>query len=153
MLTNQPVLEQIISELNIPLTPGALKGMIKISVISNTQMLRATVEDTNPQRAADIANRLSSVFVRRIQNLQGERYSSSLADLENQIKSMEDQINKTSQELQAAKDWQATQGWQPTQALRSQSETVLPTQTLRPTPVLGRTHPSGRQSDPVPHDL
>ncbi len=63
MLTNQPVLEQIISELNIPLSPGALKGMIKVAVISNTQMLRVTVEDTNPQRAADIANKLGIVFV------------------------------------------------------------------------------------------
>ena len=104
MHTDSPVLEQVATELNINKTARALKGAITVRVITNTQVLSVTVENTNPQEAADIANKLGTVFTQRIKDLQGARYLVSKDNLQVQIKDMETQIDQTNADRAAATD-------------------------------------------------
>lgn len=50
------MMEKIIDYLDLPLTSGALKGMIGVSVVENTQFLRVNVTSADPTLAAKIAN-------------------------------------------------------------------------------------------------
>src|SRR5512143_713677 len=43
MITKDPVMTEVISTLNLPLTPAALKGLIAVTPVSNTQLIRITV--------------------------------------------------------------------------------------------------------------
>ncbi len=99
MMTNLPVLQQVVERLNIPLDPEILKTMISVALIPNTQLIQATVTDTNPQRAAAIANTLGSVFAEQIQSLQSVRFEQSRASLTQQISEMETQIQLVSDQL------------------------------------------------------
>ncbi len=62
LLVKQPVLDQVIQNLDLNTSPGSIAGRVKVSVMPNTLLLTITVEDTNPQRAADIANEMVRVL-------------------------------------------------------------------------------------------
>jgi capsular exopolysaccharide synthesis family protein len=57
-------LRSVIDELGLPMTEGQLAGKTDISAVSNTQLLRITVEDASPMLAASIANTLGEAFIR-----------------------------------------------------------------------------------------
>jgi polysaccharide biosynthesis transport protein len=80
------------------------KKAVTVSLLRDTQLLIVTVEDTNPTQAMNIANKLGTVFSKRIQELQGERYVVSKANLQTQILDMEKQLSQTSAESAAATD-------------------------------------------------
>jgi non-specific protein-tyrosine kinase len=104
MITDRRVLEQIIAELKLPFSPEGLRGMIGVSLIRDTRIIMLTVEDTNPERAASIANTMGVIFPRRIQELQGARYSVSKENLQKQLDAMETQIDQTTQEKMGTTD-------------------------------------------------
>ena len=104
MFKNLPVLQEVVTRLQIPLSPNALKSMISITLIQNTQLIQATVTDTDPQRAAAIANTLGVVFADQIQNLQAVRYAQSKTNLTQQITDMEAQLQQVSDQLTKATD-------------------------------------------------
>jgi non-specific protein-tyrosine kinase len=104
MITDRRVLEQVIAELKLPFSPEALRGAIGVNLVNNTRIIMLTVEDTNKERAANIANTMGLVFPRRIQELQGARYSVSKENLQKQLSAMEDQIDQTTQEKVATTD-------------------------------------------------
>lgn len=62
LLVKRPVLEKVIDNLDLSNSPGGLRGKIKVTIIPDTLLLLLTVEDTDPQRAADIANELVKVL-------------------------------------------------------------------------------------------
>jgi polysaccharide biosynthesis transport protein len=104
MLKNLPVLQEVVQRLQIPLSPIALKSMISVTLIQNTQLIQATVTDTDPQRATAIANTLGGVFAEQIQNLQSVRYAQSKASLTQQISEMETQLQQVSDQFTNATD-------------------------------------------------
>ncbi len=104
MLTNLPVLQEVIDQLKIPVDPQDLKSNIDVLLIKETQLIRVTVKDTDPQRAADIANTLGKVFAERIQNLQGVRYAQSKDNLNKQLTEMEAQLKEVSTQLGSTTD-------------------------------------------------
>ena len=104
MIKNLPVLQQVVERLQIPLNPQALKSMISATLIQNTQLIQVSVTDTDPQRAAAIANTLGSVFAEQIQSLQSVRYEQSKASLTQQIAEMETQLQQVSDQLALATD-------------------------------------------------
>lgn len=104
MITDRRVLEQIITELKLPFRPEDLRGAIGVSLVRDTRIIMLTVEDTDPERAANIANTMGIVFPRRIQELQGARYSVSKENLQKQLDAMEVQIDQTTQEKLVATD-------------------------------------------------
>jgi capsular exopolysaccharide synthesis family protein len=92
-MVTRPMLNAVSEKLGYPVS-----GSISISPVSDTNLIRVTVMDTDPQRAADIANTLVSVFSDQIQADQASRYADSKANIEREIASLNAQIeagNKT----------------------------------------------------------
>ncbi len=63
LLTKRPLLEQVIANLHLSLTPRQLAGKINVAQPADTQLLELQVEDSNPQLAVAIANNIADTFV------------------------------------------------------------------------------------------
>lgn len=50
------MMNKIIEYLDLSISPGALKGMLSVSMVDDTQFLRVSVTSANPELAARIAN-------------------------------------------------------------------------------------------------
>ncbi len=119
MITQRPVLESVIQRLNLPLEPAALGKMANVQPVSNTQLIEIKVEDTNPGRAAEIANALYAVFSEQNQALQSARFASSKESLSSQLAQVDQQIQDTSGRIAALDSGEASQ------AERDRLETAL----------------------------
>lgn len=58
LLRSRPLLEDVIKNLDLDLSAGALSSMISITNTSDTRILKITVTSPDPQESADIANEL-----------------------------------------------------------------------------------------------
>jgi capsular exopolysaccharide synthesis family protein len=135
MLMDRPVLQDVIDELKLPTTPEAvkLKKTIRVDIVINTQLLQVTAEDPNPQRAADIANAMATVFSRRIAELQAQRYSASRDGLAKQVADMDQQITATNNQIAAIQQRMAAVATQAAVAA-TQTATALPSGTAPAAP-------------------
>ena len=104
MLVERPVLEGVISQLGLKISPEGLKNNITVLPISGTQLIEIKARSTNPALAADIANALGAVFADRIRELQSQRFASSQEGLSKQIAEMEEQIKQTTTQLNSTAD-------------------------------------------------
>jgi succinoglycan biosynthesis transport protein ExoP len=104
MFKDLPVLQQVVDKLQIPMNPLALKGAIGVSLIKDTNLIQVSVTDTNPQRAADIANTLGGVFSERIATMNSARYALSKDNLLKQLADMEAQLQLVNDQLDVAID-------------------------------------------------
>jgi len=104
MLLDRPVLQGVIDQLKLNTTPEELKKSIKVDVVLNTQLLVITVDNTNPARAADIANGMAVIFIERIGQLQSQRFAASRDGLAKQVSDMEGQIKDTDNQIAYARD-------------------------------------------------
>ncbi|MEW6716781.1 MAG: polysaccharide biosynthesis tyrosine autokinase [Chloroflexota bacterium] len=95
LITTEPVLEQTSALLNSNV--GA--GQIRVKQVEETQVLEVTVDDTDPQRAADIANTLIAVFIHYNEELQTTRYASSEETLQAQLQAVESQIQQIQSDI------------------------------------------------------
>ncbi len=107
MLTDPSVMQGVIEQLNLKMTPEDLAGSITVKNIANTQLLQITAGDTDPQQAADIANAVATVFVGRVQDLRSQRYATIREGLSAQISSMEQSISTTSDQIAAVEQQMA----------------------------------------------
>ena len=96
MMVKQPVLEQVAANLGLEYISS---GALTVRPVSNTQLLTLTVEDSDPFRAAEIANETVKVFSEQILSLQSSRYLSSKENLQNQMTYLEQQIDTNTQAL------------------------------------------------------
>jgi len=104
LMTTAPLLDVVAARLGIPAfpEPGSIEpNSIQVEPILNTQLMTVIVQDTDPARAALIANTLVQVFSDQIQADQAARYADSKTSLENQLASLEQQIQTTSTDLAA----------------------------------------------------
>jgi succinoglycan biosynthesis transport protein ExoP len=95
VMTTRPVLDAVATRLGLP----AIDASINVKPIENTQLMRVTVQDTDPLRASMIANTLVVVFGEQIQADQATRYADSKRTLEDQLGIVEAQIKTTSEAL------------------------------------------------------
>ena len=69
LLVSRPLLEDVIANLSLPTDYKALGEQVSITNTSDTRILKITVTDTDPQRAADIANELvrqASIYLPKV---------------------------------------------------------------------------------------
>ena len=78
MINRRPVREETIQRLELNLSEQNLAGMVSISAVPDTQLLTVRIEDTNPARAAEIANILGIVFIEQNQTRENQRYSAPI---------------------------------------------------------------------------
>lgn len=88
MLMSDTLLEQVISELGLPETPGTLADSISAAPINNTQLIRLVVRRYSPSEATQIANRLAEVFTAQVKTRNAQRYDSSLQDMQAKMDSL-----------------------------------------------------------------
>jgi len=101
LMTKQPVLEGVITRLKLPLSVDDLKRTIQVQPVQNTTLIEVRVEDTDPARAAQVANTLVDEFANQNQVLQAGKYKSSKDSLSTQLAEMNRQIQSTSDQIAA----------------------------------------------------
>jgi non-specific protein-tyrosine kinase len=85
LLHKRPVLEAVIASLKLGATPEALGNHLKTSAVRDTQLIVLTVEDTDSQRAAAIANEIVRVFSQQNHDLQAGRYADTKSSLQQEL--------------------------------------------------------------------
>lgn len=63
------VLEQVVDNLNLEMSYGGLLSSITSSPVGSTEILKISVSDVEPERAALIANEISSVFIKEVMRI------------------------------------------------------------------------------------
>jgi capsular exopolysaccharide synthesis family protein len=63
MIVLDPVLQGVVEQLGLPYDVDELKSMATASAVADTQLLRLSISDTDPERAAIIANTVASQFI------------------------------------------------------------------------------------------
>ena len=97
MLT-RPILQAVGQKLGIDVSVEQITAQI----VPNTQLIQISVENTDPKRAADIANTLVDVFIDQNNQMQTARFSDSEESLQAQIKQIETQISTFESQTSAA---------------------------------------------------
>lgn len=99
MMTQEPVLKEVVTTLQVTMSVDELKKRMTVTPVKNTQLIKLVVEDGNPQQAADLANTLLEVFSRRNAALQAERYADAKVNLTQQIGTLAKQIDQKQAEI------------------------------------------------------
>lgn len=59
LMRTRPIIMDVIDKLELPYTYEQLLGMINLSVVSNTRIVKISVTSTSPQEAMNVANQLA----------------------------------------------------------------------------------------------
>ena len=95
LLTTQPILTAVGEKLGYPVNAE----QISTALIENTSLFRVSVEDSDPQRAANISNSLVSELINQNEQLQNTRYASEEQSLQAQITQVKDQISSLQSQI------------------------------------------------------
>jgi non-specific protein-tyrosine kinase len=96
LMTTRPVLEAVAERLGLePSTWSVLERpeLIEAKPLEDTQLMKISVVDTDPIRAALVANTLVAVFAEQNQAEQASGYAASKQNLESQITQLDQQIS------------------------------------------------------------
>jgi non-specific protein-tyrosine kinase len=93
MLVQKPVLREVITRLELDMSIETLKSAVTVQPVVDTQLIDIEVEDTDPIRAAFIANELGTVFAEQNRANQEARYANTKESLEIQLAELETRIN------------------------------------------------------------
>lgn len=66
LVTSLPVVEQVVKQLDLDISPDALVGKISCEIETDSRVLQVTVTDTDPQRAKEIVDAIADVSVKQI---------------------------------------------------------------------------------------
>ena len=69
IVKSRRVSEDVISQLKLNLTPQQLKSKTSVDLVKDTEFITISVTDTNPERAAIIANKVAEVFRDRVTDI------------------------------------------------------------------------------------
>lgn len=95
LLLTRPVLQATSERLGYPVT----RDQVIVQRVQNAEIVQLSVEDNDPQRAADIANTLVTVFLEQNSSMQANRYAESEKSLKSQIDTVSAQITTLETEL------------------------------------------------------
>ena len=69
VITSNEVLSSVISQENLSISTSELSNMISVSIPTDTRVISISVEDTDAQEAADIANTIREVAAEKIKSV------------------------------------------------------------------------------------
>ena len=104
LITQRPVLEDVIADLNLAYTAGELSGMLNVDVIRDTQLIRISAESSDPALAQVLADTIAQVFIERKVGQQQARFEAGLADLDAQVAALESSIGETQKAISSLGD-------------------------------------------------
>jgi capsular exopolysaccharide synthesis family protein len=93
LLKSRPLLETVNTRLNLGTPIDELAAGIKVEALANTELIKITVEDREPRRAAAIANTLGGLLVEQGQQLYAGQGKSALEILQEQLAVLEGQLH------------------------------------------------------------
>ncbi len=101
LLTTRPVLERTLKELGLEgqISIEELKERISVQPVRDTTLIQLGVEDTDPERAIALANKLPEVFARYNEQIQLSRFQESKRSLEQQLKRLEEELSRAQRQL------------------------------------------------------
>ncbi len=102
-LRTQPVLDEVIKRMQLPFSAADLAAAVNVTPVRNTQLLVIAVEDTDPARAAAIANMLPVVFREQSGAMQAQRFKEAKAGVEGQRTQLQAEIAQTQADLDRAR--------------------------------------------------
>ena len=84
-ISSRSVLAEVITTLKLPTSPGELNSRITVVLVPQTQLLHLIVVDSDPQRAANTANTVVTVFREHNRSLITQRYTLARQSLEDEL--------------------------------------------------------------------
>lgn len=99
LIKTDPVLQEVIKREGLNFSVEKLKENITVTIIKGTSLLEIQVEDTDPARAATIANSIVDVFSSQIQDQQSSRFVESKKSLETQMADIDAKIQAQTAKL------------------------------------------------------
>ncbi len=69
IIKSRKVLEPVIENLRLKYTYGELKSNISVTSVTNTEIIRITVNDKKAEKATRIANEIADVFTKEVQKI------------------------------------------------------------------------------------
>lgn len=101
LVRSRPFLEEVINQLALQLDAEALKLMVSAESVPNTELLRITVESSDPDAAKLIANTLGQLLVEEGEQLYSGEGKSAREILSEQLVALEAELQQERVELQA----------------------------------------------------
>lgn len=101
-VTNPHILNQVIDELNLnreEYSLNTLRNMINVEAIKDTNLIRISVKDKDPEMAARIANTLAPKYVDFLSATLQEQMGKSAAYIQNQMKEEKKNLDAVTEEL------------------------------------------------------
>ena len=92
--TTRPILDAVIAQLDLGVTPDDLLNRVKADAPLDSTLLTITAQDTDPARAAAVANALSMQLIAASPAIQG-REAAFQASIDADLQSTQDQIKAT----------------------------------------------------------
>ena len=99
MLSWQPVLEAVIEQLGLDITPETLANKIATSPISGAQLVRINVSDNDSAQAVILADAFAGEFVAQVQDMLAQPYSESLNNIQSQMEDLSGGIDQIEEEI------------------------------------------------------
>jgi capsular polysaccharide biosynthesis protein len=93
MLKGSPVLEEVISELDLKETPDELSKKISTKSVQGTQLIQLSVKESTPQKAALIANTIAKVFTEQIHSQNVAQSSEALKNLQEKVDTLSAEVS------------------------------------------------------------
>ena len=95
MLKSQPVLQKVIDQEGLEMTPNELAAKITSVPVSDTQLMRLTVRNSSPEQAAFLANTISQAFTSFITEMNSARYTTTLNSMQEKLDDLDSTIQQT----------------------------------------------------------
>src|SRR5450631_4181833 len=110
LMTEPPILQRVIDELNLNTTTELLSRRVTAIPITNAQLVNVAVQDPNAALATRIANTLSSDFVDQVTQQNDQRVKAAGAAYQDQITTLTSLVNNEVNQLAKAPRTQDTTG-------------------------------------------
>ncbi|HEX6383344.1 MAG TPA: polysaccharide biosynthesis tyrosine autokinase [Anaerolineae bacterium] len=101
IINTHPIRQETVERLNLPFAADVLAAMLSVSALPDTKIIVVSVEDVDPERAADIANTISEVFISQNQTRESLRYAEPIANWQARIDQVGDEIQALKTQLNA----------------------------------------------------
>jgi non-specific protein-tyrosine kinase len=101
LVKTTPVLTAAAAALNNGLTAGQIQTMISVSTDGDTQLLTVGAVDTDPARAAAVANAVATEFAKYVKNQSTTSNGTTLEQLQAAFDSVDKQIKETQAQIAA----------------------------------------------------
>ncbi len=89
LITFNPVMDQTIASLELPYTADELRADVTASTIRDTQLVRVSVSNSDPDLAANIANTIGREFINYVNDIDANQYQVQVSSIEDRLAELE----------------------------------------------------------------